>query len=87
MIEKKIRVTSKKGIDARAATVFVHAANKFKSTPWFEKDEAKINAKSIMGIMSLALAEGDEFILKVEGMDEESASEELEKVIGSSFEE
>lgn len=85
MIEKKIKVTSKRGIDARAAAIFVQASNRFQSTPWIEKDEVKANAKSIMGIMSLALTEGDEIVLKVEGVDEEVAAEELERVFGSSL--
>lgn len=86
MIEKKIKVTSKVGIDARAAAIFAQAANHFQSTVWLEKEEVKINAKSIMGIMSLALADGNEMVLKVSGPDEDVAVEELEKMLGSSFE-
>lgn len=86
MIEKRVKVTSKQGVDARAAAVFVQAANRFGSTLWLENDQCKVNAKSIMGIMSLALSEGDEIVLKVVGDDEAVAAQELEKVLGSSFE-
>lgn len=81
MVEKKISITSATGVDTRLAALFVQIANKFAATPWIVKEDVEVNGKSIMGIISLAMAQGDEVMLKVEGPDENEAAEQLEKLL------
>ncbi len=61
------------GLQARPAAYFVQEANRFDSHIFLEKDDKKVNAKSIMGLMSLALTKGEEIKLIIEGEDEEEA--------------
>ncbi|WP_096202480.1 HPr family phosphocarrier protein [Bacillus sp. FJAT-45350] len=77
MIEKQVEVKLKTGLQARPAAMFVQEASRFRSDIFIEKDNKKVNAKSIMGIMSLALGVGTEFNLVIEGNDEEEAMEAL----------
>ncbi|MDQ0254589.1 catabolite repression HPr-like protein [Evansella vedderi] len=77
MIEKTIVVKRKTGLQARPAALFVQEANKFHSDIFIEKDGKKVNAKSIMGIMSLAINANKEITLTVDGNDEEAAMEAL----------
>lgn len=73
MIEKAVIVKRKSGLQARPAALFVKEANKFGSDIFIEKDGKKVNAKSIMGIMSLAVAFGKEITITVDGNDEAHA--------------
>lgn len=77
MIERKATVKLKAGLQARAAAIFVQEANRFSSELFIEKDDKKVNAKSIMGIMSLAIAYNSELTVVAEGSDEKEAIEEL----------
>lgn len=81
MIEKKIIINNPEGINTRIAAVFVQTANQYTSNVWLEKENIRVNGKSIMGIISLALAKGDEVLLRVDGTDEEVAVSELPKVL------
>lgn len=73
MVEKKVTVQLKSGLQARPAALFVQEANRFTSDVFVEKEGKKVNAKSIMGIMSLAVGSGSELVLAVDGPDEEEA--------------
>lgn len=73
MVEKNVVVNRKSGLQARPAALFVQEANKFASDVFIEKDEKKVNAKSIMGLMSLAVASGTEINISAEGKDEAEA--------------
>ncbi|WP_153125344.1 HPr family phosphocarrier protein [Peribacillus tepidiphilus] len=73
MVEKQIEVRLKTGLQARPAALFVQEANRFSSDVFLEKDGKKVNAKSIMGLMSLALGTGSSVILSAEGKDEQEA--------------
>lgn len=73
MVEKAIAVKRKSGLQARPAALFVQEANKFSSDIFIEKEGRKVNAKSIMGIMSLAVASGKEITIIAEGKDEAEA--------------
>ncbi|MCU9612919.1 HPr family phosphocarrier protein [Caldibacillus lycopersici] len=73
MVEKKVVVKIKTGLQARPAALFVQEANRYVSEVFIEKDNKKVNAKSIMGIMSLAIANGSEVTLIADGTDEEKA--------------
>jgi catabolite repression HPr-like protein len=77
MVEKKVTVQLKSGLQARPAALFVQEANRFTSDVFVEKEGKKVNAKSIMGIMSLAVGSGSELVLAVDGPDEEDAIEAL----------
>ncbi|MCT8140211.1 HPr family phosphocarrier protein [Anaerobacillus sp. CMMVII] len=73
MVEKAVVVKRKAGLQARPAALFVQEANKFSSDIFIEKEGRKVNAKSIMGIMSLAVATGKEITIITEGKDETEA--------------
>lgn len=73
MVEKNVVVNRKSGLQARPAALFVQEANKFVSDVFIEKEEKKVNAKSIMGLMSLAVATGKEIKIIAEGKDEVEA--------------
>ena len=73
MAEKTFKVTSESGIHARPATVLVQAAGKFNSDINLEFNGKKVNLKSIMGVMSLAIQQGAEIKIIAEGSDEQEA--------------
>lgn len=81
MVEKQVEVNLKTGLQARPAALFVQEANRFASDIFLEKDGKKVNAKSIMGLMSLAVSSGSEINLIAEGSDEQEAVEALEKFV------
>ncbi|WP_175990323.1 HPr family phosphocarrier protein [Bacillus sp. Marseille-Q1617] len=82
MVEKQVEVKLKTGLQARPAALFVQEANRFSSEIFLEKGGKKVNAKSIMGLMSLAISTGSEIILAADGSDEEEAIAALEKFVG-----
>lgn len=73
MVEKQVEVKLKTGLQARPAALFVQEANKFTAEIFLEKDGKKVNAKSIMGLMSLAVSSGSFINIIAEGQDEEEA--------------
>jgi len=73
MAEQIVEVKMKPGLQARQAALFVQEANRFESDIFLEKDNRKVNAKSIMGIMSLAIAHGTTITLIANGIDDEQA--------------
>lgn len=77
MIEKTVRVELETGLQARVAAQFVQEAHRFSSDIFLEKDGKKVNAKSIMGLMSLAIASEESVGFVIEGPDEEEAMEHL----------
>ncbi|WP_096190204.1 HPr family phosphocarrier protein [Evansella halocellulosilytica] len=77
MVEKQVVVKRKTGLQARPAAIFVQEANRFGSDIFIQKDDKKVNAKSIMGIMSLAISANTEVTLIVDGADEQTAMETL----------
>ncbi|AVK86033.1 MULTISPECIES: HPr family phosphocarrier protein [Lysinibacillus] len=81
MTERRVQVKLKLGLQARQAALFVQEANRFSADIFLEKDEKKVNAKSIMGVMSLAIAKGTEVVLSSEGNDAEQAVTALAELI------
>ncbi|QCR33610.1 HPr family phosphocarrier protein [Lysinibacillus sp. SGAir0095] len=81
MVETNVEVKLKSGLQARQAALFVQEANRFKSEVYLQKDEKKVNAKSIMGIMSLAIARGTTITLIADGKDEQDAVDGLVSLI------
>ena len=81
MIKKEVNVNLKSGLQARQAALFVQEANRFSADIFVEKDNKKVNAKSIMGIMSLAIARGTQVTLSADGNDAEDAVNVLATII------
>jgi len=77
LIEKNVTVTLETGLQARPAAQFVQKANRYTADIFLEKDNKKINAKSIMGLMSLAITKGESIKLIADGPDEETAMNDL----------
>ena len=87
MYSKEVQVTNQVGLYARPATFFIQKANEFKSSIWVEKDERKVNAKSLLGVLSLGIVKGTAIQLIADGPDEKEAVEALFKMISSDFSE
>lgn len=83
MIAKNITIKIKTGLEARPVAVFVQVASKFESTIYVEYANKKVNAKSIMGMMTLGLAAGESVNVIAEGTDEEEAIKSIEEYLGS----
>ena len=86
-METRITIAHEAGLQARPAALFVQVANKFTSRIWIEKGDKKVNAKSILGVMSLGVRQGDEITVIVNGDDEENAMSAMQKLIASNFSE
>lgn len=84
-ISRNITIVNKLGIHARPAAMIVKLANQFKSDIFIEKDNERINGKSIMGIMMLAAAKGSKITVYAKGEDSETVLEEFEKLFESKF--
>ncbi len=85
MIKKKVVLKNRLGLHARAASLLVNLAKKFNSSIHLLKDSEEINAKSILGILTLAASKGSELIIKADGEDEEEAVREIEELIEKKF--
>jgi len=81
MIEKEITVNLEQGLHARPATEFVKTANSFMSSVRLEKNGKAVDAKSILGVMSMAIAKGQIVRLIVDGQDEQRAIDKLESIL------
>lgn len=81
MVEESLVVKLKNGLHARPATEFVKSASSFTSDITVTKGTKRVNAKSIMGILSLGIASGEEIILAANGTDELNALTELKQMI------
>ena len=81
MISREVTITNTIGLHARPATFFIQKANSFKSSIWVEKDDRKVNAKSLLGIMSLGIVTGTEVTLIADGSDAEAAVSALETLL------
>lgn len=86
MLSKKVVVKNKTGLHARPAALFVQTAGRFLSDITVEKDNKKVNAKSIMGIMALGVSQGEEIIITARGEDEKEAIETLIDLVQNKLE-
>ncbi|WP_226580452.1 HPr family phosphocarrier protein [Halobacillus litoralis] len=84
MIERMVKIELNTGLQARPAAQFVQEANKFTADIFIEKEEKRVNAKSIMGLMSLAVGTDEEIKLIADGTDEEEALKVLIDFVQSS---
>lgn len=85
MYVKEVLVQNKAGLHARPATFFIQKANEFKSSIWVEKDERKVNAKSLLGVLSLGIVGGTTVKIFADGPDEIDAVEGLVELIETGF--
>jgi len=81
MSKKMIPIKLKNGLEARPVALLVQEASKYDSTIYIESGEKKVNAKSIMGMMSLGLVSGEELLVSAEGTDEQDAICGIEKFL------
>ena len=81
MISKSMTINIKKGLEARPVALLVQVASQYESSIYVEIQEKKVNAKSIMGMMSLGLAEGEQITILANGPDEEEAVNAIDKYI------
>ncbi|MCI8521721.1 MAG: HPr family phosphocarrier protein [Lachnospiraceae bacterium] len=83
MIEKSIQIKLETGLEARPVAMLVQVASQFESTVYLNSENRKVNAKSIMGMMSMGLESGAEVTVIAEGNDEEAAVAEIEKFLSA----
>ena len=86
MYMKEATVNNQVGLHARPATFFIQKANEFKCSIWVEKDERRVNAKSLLGVLSLGVVKGTAINLIADGVDEKEAVDGLIELISGNFE-
>ena len=87
MVQVSYKIKNEEGLHARPATFFIQRANEFKSSIWVEKDERRVNAKSLLGVLSLGIVKGTSISIIADGSDEEEAVKTLVELIESNFSE
>ncbi len=87
MVSGAVTVNNSVGLHARPATFFIQRANSFKSSIWVEKDERRVNAKSLLGVLSLGIVKGTDINIIADGVDEDEAVKTLVGIIESNFSE
>ena len=87
MVSNEVVVQNSVGLHARPATFFIQRANEFNSSVWVEKDERRVNAKSLLGVLSLGIVKGTKISVIADGSDEEEAVKTLVELILSNFSE
>ena len=85
MVSREVLITNNIGLHARPATFFIQKANSFKSSIWVEKEERRVNAKSLLGILSLGIVKGMSITIMAEGADENEAVDGLVELINTGF--
>ena len=87
VISKEVTINNQVGLHARPATFFIQKANEFKSSIWIERDERRVNAKSLLGVLSLGIVKGTTVNIVADGVDENEAIATLAELIDSDFSE
>ncbi len=87
MVTKEVVIQNQVGLHARPATFFIQKANEYKASVWIEKDERRVNAKSLLGVLSLGITKGTNVTIIADGADEEAAVNGLIQLVASNFEE
>ena len=85
MFGKEVTVKNEVGLHARPATFFIQKANEFKSSVWIEKDERRVNAKSLLGVLSLGIVGGTNIKIIADGSDEQIAVDGLVDLVEKMF--
>ena len=84
-VKKDVLVQNQVGLHARPATFFIQKANELKSSIWVEKDERRVNAKSLLGVLSLGIVGGTSIDIIADGSDEQEAVDSLVALVESGF--
>lgn len=84
-VKKDVLVQNQVGLHARPATFFIQKANEFKSSIWVEKDERRVNAKSLLSVLSLGIVGGTSIDIIADGSDEQEAVDSLVALVESGF--
>lgn len=87
VISKEVTINNQVGLHARPATFFIQKANEFKSSIWIEREERRVNAKSLLGVLSLGIVKGTAVNIVADGVDENEAIATLSELIDSDFSE
>ena len=85
MVTQEVTINNEVGLHARPATFFIQKANEFKSGIWVEKDERRVNAKSLLGVLSLGITKVTTITLLADGSDEKEAIAALSELVSGNF--
>ena len=85
MYTQNVTINNEVGLHARPATFFIQKANEFKSGIWVEKEERRVNAKSLLGVLSLGITKGTTITLLADGSDEKEAVAALSELVSGNF--
>jgi len=85
MYMKEVVIQNQVGLHARPATFFIQKANEYKSSIWVERESRRVNAKSLLGVLSLGITKGLSISIIAEGSDEEQAVNDLVELISTNF--
>lgn len=85
MISRSVSIQNSVGLHARPATFFVQKANSYKSSIWVEKEDCRVNAKSLLGVLSLGIVKGTNITLIADGSDEAEAVNGLAALVDGGF--
>ena len=85
MISRSVTISNSVGLHARPATFFVQKANCYKSSIWVEKEDCRVNAKSLLGVLSLGISKGTEITIIADGNDEADAIDGLAALVDGEF--
>ena len=86
MITRDVTIQNNVGLHARPATFFIQKANSYKASVWVEKEDRRVNAKSLLGVLSLGIVKGMTVTLIADGADETEALDGLTELIATGFE-
>ena len=87
MVSKEVVINNQVGLHARPATFFIQKANEFKSSIWIEKEDRRVNEKSLLGVLSLGIVKGTPMTIIADGVDESAAIATLAQLVESEFSE
>ena len=85
MISRDVVIKNNVGLHARPATFFIQKANSYRSSVWVEREDRRVNAKSLLGVLSLGIVKGTTITLIADGSDEQEALDGLAALIDTSF--
>ena len=87
MLQREVEIVNRLGLHARASAKLTQVAGQFESDVWVSRNGRRVNAKSIMGVMMLAAAQGSMIVLETDGPDEADAMQAVSQLIASRFDE
>ncbi len=87
MVSRDVTIKNNVGLHARPATFFIQKANSYKSSVWVEREDRRINAKSLLGVLSLGIVKGMTITIIADGQDENEAVDGLAGLIDTGFNE